>query len=169
MLVEHGIQTEQSDIRAHVSVSDKTVYIFSTARALKVIDENDWKPRDVFSNVNGEQIKTAIGYLAPVDILKPRKIHVPEVIDSAGFVVGGYKTTSDKGRKAQRAIELMLERGLFPLPVSPQIVSNVEMQRSGYDLIVHGQWKIEVKCDWRIGETGNVFLQIAESNPLKQY
>lgn len=168
-LYNHGIQTEQSDIRAHVSVSDNTVYVFSTKKAISIISKYKLKSVDVYSKVHGKKMITAKGYLAPVNILKPRKIRAKKIIESAGFIKGNYSTTSDKGRKAQKVVEVLLRQGLFPLPTTPNIVTNVEMQRQGYDIVVRGTWKIEIKCDWRIGDTNNVFLQVAETNPLKQY
>lgn len=168
-LIQHGIQTEDSDIRAHVSVSDNSVYVFSTKKAVDVISRNKFKETPVYSDVKGSNIQTATGYLVPVKILKPRIIRAQEIIAGAGFVAGGYSSTSDKGKKAQNVICELLKRGLFPLPTNPLVVNNVDMQKSGFDLIVKGRWKIEVKCDWRIGDTGNIFLQIAECNPLGQY
>ena len=37
-------------------------------------------------------------------------------------------------------------------------------------IVVNGKWRIQVKCDYDAGPggTGNLFLQTAECNPLKQ-
>ncbi len=168
-LVDHGIQTEDSDIRAHVSVSNNTVYVFATKWAMMVLNSNKYDPIPVWSNVNGNRIQTATGYLVPIVDIKPGEIYAKNIIESVGFVDGDYSTTSHKGQLAQKVIEDLLQRGLIPLPASPHIVTDVEIQRSGIDLIVRGQWKIEVKCDWKAGDTGNLFLQVAECNPLGQY
>ncbi len=48
------------------------------------------------------------------------------------------------------------------------------MQIRGVDIVVRGQWRIQVKCDYDAGRgkdgsgTGNLFLQVAERNPLKR-
>ena len=168
-LVEYGLEHEKSDLRAHVAVSSDVVYVFSTARALSVINANDYREHLVWSDVNGERIVTAAGLLVPIADIKPRVIKCGDLIASVNFVSGGYLTTSDKGRKAQLVIKKLLIAGRFPLPTSPKIVTNAQMQRDGLDLVVEGRWRIQVKCDWRAGETGNLFIQTRETNPLKQY
>lgn len=186
-LVEHGIQTESSTLRAHVGVEAGIVYVFSTKNALRVISSKTYKRRPVKSEVEGQQIITATGYAVPVLDLSPRQVYARDIINSVGFVNGGYLSSSDKGRKAQLVVEGLLKSGRFPLPVSPAIVSDANLQRDGYDLIVSGEWRVEVKCDWRAGVvnnvfhapadrerltqvlTGNVYLQIAECNPLGQH
>ncbi len=39
----------------------------------------------------------------------------------------------------------------------------------GTDIIVFCRKRVQVKCDWSAGKTGNLFLQSAERNPLKHY
>lgn len=181
-LIEHGIQTEKSDLRAHVGVLAGIVYVFSSKRALRLINNGPYKSIPVLSNINGQKIQTATGYVVPVHHLNPRQVEATSVIKSANFIDGGYESSADKGRKAQWVVEQLLKNGDFPLPVVPSIVHDVEMQRDGFDLVIRGRWRIEVKCDWRAGMynpdihgqdkqpflqlTGNVFLQIAECNPL---
>lgn len=168
-LVEYGINHEESDIRAHVSVSDNSVYVFSTTRAKTVVAENELREVEVWSDVDGRRELTATGLLAPIALLKPRRIYCPELISAAGFITGGYEITSEKGRKAQWVVKRLMQQGSFPLPVNPQIVDDVDIQVDGADLIVHGDWRVQVKCDWRAGETGNIFIQVAERNPLGQF
>jgi hypothetical protein len=186
-LVDHGIQNEKSDLRAHVGVEAGIVYVFSTAKAQEIIESGKYKLRHVRSKVNGQHIYTATGYAVPVTHMNPMEIYAKDIIEQAHFADKGYESSADKGRKAQWTVEQLLKLGKFPLPTTPLIVSDVELQRSGFDLIVKGQWVIEVKCDWRAGQfnplyhdtsnsdilnrilTGNLFLQIAECNPLKQH
>ena len=182
-LVQHGIFNEESDIRAHVGVEAGIVYVFSTNRALSVIDSGSYQSKPVYSYVHGEKIQTATGYVVPVLDLLPVEVHATDVIKQVGFVNGDYSKTSDKGKKAQLVVEKLLIQGRFPLSVHPKIITNADVQRKGIDLIVSGRWRIEVKCDWRAGMfdpaihldslknvlTGNVYLQTHECNPLQQW
>lgn len=182
-LVEHGITKEESDIRAHVGVAAGVVYVFSTNKALSVVEAGDYRRVPVFSNVNGQRMQTAIGHVVPVSDLSPVELPAMDIISRAGFTDGGYTHTSDKGRKAQWTVEQLLKLGRFPLPAHPSIVKNVDIQRRGFDLVVRGEWRIEVKCDWKAGRfdpvrhsqalkhelTGNIFLQTHECNPLRQW
>lgn len=180
-LVEHGITTEQSDIRAHVGVEAGIVFVFSTQKARITIEKNIYPAVPVYSLINGHSVKTATGYKVPVRDLAPIEVQSGEIIHRVAFRQND--TTSAKGRKAQSVVEELLRLGRFPLPVHPIIVRDVEMQHSGFDLIVRGRWHIEVKCDWRAGQfdplrhnetlrkklTGNIFLQTHECNPLGQW
>jgi hypothetical protein len=87
--------------------------------------------------------------------------------------------TSDKGRKAVELVAAMIRNGLFPLPYAVgQLDSDPakDMQINGDDIIVDlgaNRVHIQVKCDFRggdkaLGGTGNLYLQVAERNPLKR-
>ena len=62
-LVEYGIHNEGSDIRAHVCVLARRVYVFPTANALACIDAGDYPRRPVYTQINGVSTVTAEGYL----------------------------------------------------------------------------------------------------------
>lgn len=173
-LVEYGIQNEQSDIRAHVGVLAGKVYVYSTVRGLATLRDGLakglYQPRAAYTNVGHRgQVQTATGYAVPVANIKHVAIDAAGIITAQGF--SETDSTTAKGNKAQNVVEYLLKRGLFPLPVAPEIVRDIDMQRQGLDIVVTGRWRIQVKCDWRAGTghpqcTGNLFLQVAECNPF---
>lgn len=177
ILVEHGITTERGDLRAHVGVLSGHVYVFSLEKARRLLDSNRYSLRDVITYINNTPIVTAQGYLVPLDDLSPVAVPAQDIITAANFPDEKKGSTSEKGLCAQNVVAGLLHRGRFPLPTHPLIVRDLDLQRSGFDLIVKGSWHIEIKCDWRAGKrtpnapqlTGNLFLQTHECNPLRQY
>lgn len=181
-LVEHGIQTEKSDLRAHVCVNARRVYVFPSSMAADLIETNGqkYKRAPAFTTINGSSLRTAEGYIIPWrDIPYIREVNATSVIEhiikTSGF--GENESTSEKGNKAVAVVARLLQIGHFPLPMDPLIVRDVDMQREGDDIIVQSRHRIEVKCDFRGGGTwqrgsnvtGNLFLQVAECNPLRMY
>ena len=171
-LVEHGIQTEQSDIRAHVCVNAGLVCVFPTRLTVEYLTGSSYQPKPVYSYINGQKILTARGYAVPYrNLPKITPIPAKALIQDAAF--SEDDSTSDKGDKAVWVVQKLLLHGWFPLRIDPQIITDVDMQRKGMDIIVKARHRIEVKCDYRGGgepdyprTTGNLFLQIAECNPL---
>lgn len=172
ILHEYGIQTEQSDIRAHVSPGACAMFVFPTQSAVAVMRKY---PKRTASQP-GVIGKTAEGYIVPV-------ADIPDLwalrIDPSFF--DGFNeclSTSEKGDRAVKLVIAALKNGGFPLPVHANFSTERNIQISGTDVIVVGKWRIEIKCDyWASMEkgkpnarcTGNVFLQIAERNPLARH
>jgi hypothetical protein len=85
-LIEHGIQTEQSDIRVHVSVEGQCVYVFHTSDAVSVLKKapRTYTRMPIFSHFRAARIQTADGYLVPPgDIHSCRRVFVPDDIFAA--------------------------------------------------------------------------------------
>lgn len=168
-LIKYGIEEEESDIRAHVSVIGGVVYVYPTGDGIKAIKKGIYKKLPVWTN----GIQTAEGYVVPPqDIPHCRTVELPEfVIQAAHF--NEYDGTSLKGQKAVFVVKWLLKAGMFPLWLSSEIIEDHEMQVKGTDILVRLDTRIQVKCDYnagdRIGCTGNLFIQIAECNPFKQY
>ena len=177
-LVEHGIQTENSHIRAHVCPVAKVVYVFPTESAQSIIANNSYRL------VNGYQsnidVPTAQGYLVPpFDITKCVGILLrPSVWDYLCF--SADDSLSEKGQKATRLILQMLKQGLFPLAAIGTEITDKDLQVCGTDIIIRPgaiaqrEIIIQVKCDYpggdrHLGGTGNLFLQIQECNPFGYY
>src|SRR3972149_1467611 len=143
-LVVYGIEQEKSDLRVHVSVMGRCVYIYPTQNAIERIKAYKYPKGSAFTN--GQ--KTGLGYLVPPhDIPGVRTIDVPdEILAQINF--DPRDNTSMKGNKA----------------VS-EIVEEKDMQISGWDITVKLNFRIQVKCDWKCGLgdgcTGNLFIQIA--------
>jgi len=168
-LVVYGIEQEKSDLRVHVSVMGRCVYIYPTQNAIERIKAYKYPKGSAFTN--GQ--KTGLGYLVPPhDIPGVRTIDVPdEILAQINF--DPRDNTSMKGNKAVSVVRTLLLRGLFPLDSVSEIVEEKDMQISGWDITVKLNFRIQVKCDWKCGLgdgcTGNLFIQIAERNPNKMF
>jgi len=170
-LYDYGIQTENSDIRCHVAPGTRLIFVFQTASAL-ALDLAKYKKVPAYQP--GVQYPTAEGYLVP-----PSDIPDIRVLrwNSNGWWSGFDEkaSTSDKGAKAVAVVSTLLRSGRFPLWLSvAQESGRLEVQRGGTDILLWGRWKIQVKCDFWAGKasdgsgTGNLFLQVAELNPLRR-
>jgi hypothetical protein len=169
-LVGYGIHTEQSDIRAHVSVVARCIYVFETYRGLDAIKAHDPKLVPAFQvGVDGP---TATGHLVKtewIQDLRRVKYHSwhwerfsPDL------------STTEKGKLAVLCVSDALRIGRFPMWLNGTESLRKEIQISGTDIIVMCNKRIQVKCDYNGGDradggTGNLFLQNAERNPLKRY
>lgn len=170
-LFEYGIQTENSDIRAHVSVVNKTVYVFPTKNGIRTIAEHpECVSRPAFQpGVNGE---TARGFPVSVEWiedLRRRKFQSWE-----GWEMFSERlSTTQKGKLAVSCVVEIMKRGLFPFWIDVSESNRENVQLKGTDILVFCRKRIQVKCDFRGGDrplgTGNLFLQHAERNPLTMH
>ena len=169
-LFDYGIKTENSDIRCHVAPGTRCIFVFRTQAALG-LPLSRYQLRDAFqTGVNG---RTAQGYVVPwrdvPDIRRVRWVKVPwwERFNQK-------QTTSEKGKHAVWVVSELLQQGRIPLWVlSPYESEQTELQIKGTDLLLWARWRIQVKCDWLAGDvedggSGNLFLQVAERNPLRR-
>jgi hypothetical protein len=165
-LISYGIQSEESDMRAHVSVSNATVYLFPTYCGVKAIQS---RPQNTARPAYTGQTITAMGYAVPIkEIQQLKPIPIPQdVFEKAKFTKDD--DTSAKGAKAVYVVKEMIKRGLIPVTLKPEEVTDENMQIKGTDILITAVCKLQVKCDWRAGQTGNVYLQIAERNISKAY
>jgi len=173
-LFEYGIQLERSDIRVHVSPSTKCLYVFPTAEAQQLLDQRATEFKQVQAFQPGVKYPTALGRLVPPAAI-PRLVivHLPDCDWWAKFKP--THGTSKKGSLAVKAVDWALRNGKLPLWVTgTKETQNIQNQIKGIDILLTGQWKIQVKCDWDAGPrerggTGNLFLQSAERNPRKRH
>jgi hypothetical protein len=172
-LVEHGIQNEGSDLRAHVCFGSKVLYVYDTVDGLEAIEKCPYPPRLVYRDINGRRVCTAKGYVIPIGSIRNiRCIHVPTWVWERYDPKNGGSPSS-KGRAAAEFVQWTMENGFFPIPFVLTEATYVE-QLEGIDIVIKGESRVQVKCDYRGGHkgrggTGNLFLQIAECNPLKEY
>lgn len=175
LLVEYGIQNEQSDIRAHVCVQAQRVYVYPTRQGTATINSGQYPRVPVRTPVgNGKTVITAEGYLVPPAAI-PRCVSMPipdRLLERVSF--SASDGTTAKGEKAVRVVKWFLRHGGFPLSVHPEIIQEQDLQVQGLDIVVHLRARIQVKCDYNggareLGGSGNLFLQVAECNPLKSY
>jgi hypothetical protein len=172
-LFEYGILTEASDIRAHVGVAGRAVYIFQTKVAVQLLTANLGKyPIKPAEQPDVDGI-TATGWCVPFgdipDIRRVRYHSYPWQNFSP------KDKPSEKGRKAVEVVTALLRIGKFPIWIDATESPDVVLQITGTDVIIFNKTRIQVKCDWRCGNerpwpecTGNLFLQKSERNPLKR-
>jgi len=170
-LFEHGIQVERSDIRAHVAPGTHLIFVFQTSSILGV---DLSKYREASAGQPGVRYRTSTGRLVPPD-------DIPGIRIFNGGSDAWWKsfnekdTTSNKGKAAVAVVERMLRAGRFPL--WPSVVKEsmrLEVQHGGTDILLHGVWRIQVKCDFWAGPkdkggTGSLYIETAELNPLKRF
>jgi len=177
LLHEYGIQTEQSDLRAHVCPLVRRVYVYPTAEGRRALEAGGRRARPAYQP--GVVGPTAMGYCVPPFAI--RRCVAVEVRAQAWEAVAFSETddTSAKGQKAVRFVAEMIRAGVFPLPYAVgQLDADPAraMQIRGDDIIVDlgaTRVHIQVKCDYRggdvtLGGTGNLYLQVAERNPLRK-
>lgn len=163
-LVDYGIQNEKSDFRVHVCVKSRQVWFYPTSCG--VLAMYDY-PIGIKKNGNG--IITGKGHLVP-----PRCIEHSRLLASDPRWFGSFSqwqfddNESFKGSKAVELVKNVIKHGKFPFSVEGwNNVEDLNLQIEGVDLLVMGDRRVQVKCDWNGGDrpgTGNLFLQIAELN-----
>jgi hypothetical protein len=169
-LFESGIHTENSDIRAHVSVVNRKIYVFRTPMGIAAIER--LVPEKATASQPGVGGITAQGWKLPWDAIEDiRIIHPCKWTGWALF--RETMTTTEKGRLAVQCVQYAMKCGRFPLWVCSDEDDRESVQIKGTDILLFCRKRIQVKCDWRCGErpagTGNLFLQCAERNPLRRY
>jgi len=177
-LVKYGIQNEVSHIRAHVCPVAHRIYVYPTRSGLDAIDTKSY--RLVAGYQRGVASKTSMGYLVPPFDIKKCVALTVNVAAWRHFNFQNSDDTSVKGHKAEEMIGKMLQHGMFPIPALGDVVEEKDIQLRGGDIFIKPnalrkkEIIIQVKCDFpggekELGGTGNLFLQIAESNPLHKY
>jgi hypothetical protein len=163
-LFEYGIHTENSDVRAHVSGTNKTVYVFPTANGVKAVEVHEPPLRS--AGQPGVVGRTAEGWL-----VKPEWIDDMREVKFRSWA--GWDeylstmSTTDKGKLAVRCVIDVMRLGRFPFWIDASEDDRENVQIKGTDILVFARKRVQVKCDWRAGDTGNLFLQRAERNPLR--
>ena len=115
-LVDYGIQTEDSDIRAHVSVVAGKVYVFPTKLAVALVKSGKYPERKAWQP--GIPYPTAKGYIIPWrDIPNIVPVAASKFIREQNF--GSEDSTTLKGEKASNVVEGLVRLGWFPLAVLP--------------------------------------------------
>lgn len=166
-LVQYGIQTERSDVRAHVCVTAKSLYVYPTANGIACLDN----PRYREVNVPTGSFITARGRIVPPTAIDGCML-VPIPVDIlARIPILRTDTPTVKGRKATEIVAMLLRQGFFPAVLAPLVITATDLQYEGVDIVATANIRIQVKCDFdgggsrEIGCTGNLFLQTAECNP----
>ena len=166
-LFEYGIQTEASDIRAHVSIVNKTIYVFQTRNGIKSIEK--FKPEIRPAYQPGVIGKTAEGWLVKVEWIDDLRRLKFDSWDWNGY--HDKMSTTNKGAWAVSCVLKSMRLGKFPFWVDTTESDRENVQMKGTDILVFCRKKVQVKCDAKCGDlplgTGNLFLQRSERNPFK--
>lgn len=163
-MIKHGIEEERSDIRVHVFYNNACVY--ETQKMRDYLRENSsLRTANATTIVGGSEIKTSRGILVPVSecefICKVETGCVPPEL--------GPNDHSEKGRWAADVVANMARKGMLPLFIRDASESwERSVQIEGTDVIVKELFRIQTKCDLRISDTGNLFVQTHEINPLQK-
>jgi hypothetical protein len=175
-LFPYGIHEERSDVRAHVSVVNRTVYVFPTRNGIEAIKRENPPLRP--AGQPGVEGPTAEGWLVKPDaIADMRRVRF--------YSWEGWKefnkklTTTKKGKLAVQCVIETMRRGKFPFWIDATEDQRKDIQVSGTDVLVFCKKRIQVKCDYDAGErngpngertgTGHLFLQKSERNPLARH
>lgn len=168
-LVEYGIQTEESDYRAHVCFAAGIVYVFPTKSGKDAALSEEYPLRS--ASQRQLNYPTAQGYIVP-----PKKIENCIGVEIPNDLLGSlcperYDDETTKGDRAVRTFQAMCMRGLVSLPLLASNVANREAQIQGKDIVITSDVSVQVKCDYfggpkELGGTGNLFLQVRECNPF---
>ncbi len=168
-LFEYGIQTEISDIRAHVSVANHAIYVFRTRCGVEAIER--YQPQLRLAYQPGVDGATASGWLVKIDWIEDLR-RLPFRSWDGWACFQETLSTSEKGRLAVDAVTAAMRLGRFPFWVDAWEDDRAALQIKGTDIVVFCRQRVQVKCDFRGGDlplgTGNLFLQKAERNPLRR-
>ena len=169
-LFEYGIHTEVSDIRAHVSVVNKCVYVFETKHGVDAIKNHNPDLRPAFQP--GIEYPTAEGWKVKIEWIKDLR-SLPCNNWKKWAEMEQAKSTSAKGKYAVDLVVELMKMGRFPLWMDTEEDARENIQIKGTDIVLFCRKKIQVKCDFRSGPlplgTGNLYLQKSELNPLKAH
>lgn len=166
-LFTSGIHTENSDIRAHVSVVGKSIYVFQTIHGVNAMEACQVTKEAGQPGVVGA---TSKGKVVPWNQIEGIR-RLPFFSWSRWGEFHENMSTSQKGALAVACVIEVMRLGRFPFWLNATEDKRQNIQIKGTDIVVFCKKKIQVKCDWKCGEggTGNIFLQFAERNPLRLY
>lgn len=169
-LFEYGIHTEGSDIRAHVSVVHRSIFVFPTMAGVQAIEKHKSKLRTAYASQNGVSGITAEGWLVPPELIGGiRKLPYH---NWPGWDFFDKKmSTSEKGKKAVSCVLSAMQIGRFPFWIHATEDDRASVQIKGTDILVFCKKRVQVKCDYDAGPkpegSGYLFLQKSERNPLR--
>ena len=164
-LHEHGIHTENSDIRAHVSAANQSIYVFKTSNANAAI--NLHAPPIKPASQPGVKGRTAEGWVIKASLIEDIRVLKYSSYGNWRIFNNGMNT-SEKGKFAVEVVISLMRIGRFPLWMEAYEDERENIQLKGTDILLFCRKKIQVKCDYPAGITGNLYLQRAERNPLRR-
>lgn len=166
VLVRHGIQTELSDYRLHISFAYAKAYFFPTEAGRIALEAGLGEPFK--ATQPGVNIITGTGRRVMwTDIEDCHEIPFSPIW-LARVQCKTNDSPSSKGQKAVKIARWLLLDGAVPLPITITEVTDKEIQIRGMDLMVTARVRIQVKCDYWAKKFG-LALQTHECNPLRRW
>lgn len=173
-LVDYGIFKEESDYRIHVCYKEGYAYSFPTKKAIETIEDPNIAPylgeAPAYQLVKEREMMTAKGLLVPPGLLPDcERVKISDDIYEK-YPIAFNDDESLKGKQARKIAYEMLRRGCFSM-ITIKEVQDLGSQMKGIDIIIIGNLKIQVKCDYKGGleGTGFLYLQTRERNPHKKH
>lgn len=168
-LYQYGIEEEQSDIRAHVSLPGRCVTVYKTADMVTLIQSRNYRQK--FATQPGVDFPTAQGWLVPIGDIQPQYVLTSELYPWRNYNHGDMNL-GQRGDMAVQCVRAFIVSNKFPLWVCGHINDDKELDIQGTDIVVSARRRIQVKYDWLAyskdkGGSGNLFIQSHECNPLK--
>ena len=149
---------------------NRTIYVFQTHLGISAI--RSYNPPLSSAFQSGTKGRTAEGWLVKtewINDLRRLKFFTWNLWDS----FRDDMSTSKKGELAVQCVVNSIKMGRFPFWLDTTEDDRQNIQIKGTDILVFCRKRIQVKCDYRGGETplgtGNLFLQKSERNPFKMH
>lgn len=169
MMFKYGIEEEQSDIRAHVSLPGRLVTVYRTADMVDLICTKSYRQKT--ATQPGVEFPTALGWLVPIEDILPQYVMRSESFPWERWDHEAMDC-SQKGEMAVKCVRAAILANKFPMWVCGHVNGDKELDIKGTDIIVSAKRRIQVKYDAPAyprseGGTGNLFIQSHECNPFK--
>lgn len=172
-MIDHGILTEESTMRVHLSTRTGFIYAYPTAAAREMAESGRWFAFDKTVGDMGEE-STGAGFVVPLwGVPSLHAARWKKLCADHERVLA--LTQSAKGAYAVEKVVLLIEAGYlgFLGRRIERIVTDKATQIRGVDVITDKEW-LEVKYDepagpGAYGGSGKLFIQYAERNPHKSH
>lgn len=168
-MIKYGIEEEQSDIRAHVSLPGRRVTVYRTADMVALISSNSYQEKE--ATQPGVAFATGKGWTVPIGHIQPQFVMTSDVFPWEDWT-HHLMDCGQKGDMAVICVKAAILANKFPLWVCAHVNGDKELDIRGTDIFVSAKRHIQVKYDALSyprdeGGTGNLFIQSHECNPLK--
>lgn len=169
-MIKYGIDEEESDIRAHVSLPGKCITVFRTADMRALLERNSYPTR--MAGQKGVDGFTSKGHVVPITDVNPKYILTSKFYQWDKWDHDAM-SCGEKGDMAVDCVRAAIIANKFPLWVCGIVNDQVEIDIEGTDILVSSRRRIQVKYDWlaypKPGGSGKLYIQTHECNPLRLY
>lgn len=154
----YGINESRAEWWVHICPSSRELYAYQREEMIAAMREKQFPQRE---------IPSAIGRLVPKGQPFIRRFDLPAHL-FLDIGPAGFASDSEAGKACEKVFERWVNQyGLFPPTRRAVPQDDIAVQYTGIDFVIETltSWpSVEVKCDDRIGETGNLFVQTHEQH-----